>query len=59
MAEAEVKERVLWRGQICTVIARKRGKLDIRDSFGFVEYNVPKRETEELSADDDRKTFRA
>lgn len=55
----QVRERVLWRGQICTVIKRKPfGRIDLRDSFGFVEENVKAKETTSLRADDDRASFR-
>lgn len=55
---SEKRERVLYRNEICTVVARKAfGKLDLRDPFGRIVRHVPRKETETLDASDDRRTF--
>lgn len=62
MAEV-TRERVLWKGHgVCTVVElqkSKRGKrYKLRDEFGFITEDVPGKDVERLSADDERAQFK-
>lgn len=52
------RERVLWRGEVVTVIDRKPTGIEIRDGFGYT-HTVRKREISKLPEDDPRRTFNA
>ena len=51
------RERIMWRGQVCTIIGTHARSYDLRDPFGFVVEKVPKRECSELDDSDERKRF--
>jgi hypothetical protein len=57
MTEKITRRRVIWQGRICTVIAETGRKLELRDDYGFRHTNVPKRQTSELSPEDERASF--
>lgn len=52
------RERMIWQGQLVTVLERQLRGVKIRDAYGFV-WTVRRRELSKLAADDERRTFTA
>ena len=54
----ETRERMLWNGQLVTIVERKLRGVTIRDSYGFL-WTVRRRDLSKLRKDDERRTYTA